>query len=408
MSVETITEFAKQAIVERTHMSDEIYDMFVLYYGEDNVDTDIDAIRSGVLNAIYITESMTEEEVEYAIDSTLSSLYSCFSITIHWPVVTIKNDLGNKTDIYDLFCILRIDTRNGKLREVAFKKSTYTKMQFNCGYVHSHISSFNSISCYLNNETDFKRYANDYKTPKSFCFGHGPIRSTLNRLMNAGYDANMYYLLCRELDVCVGIESLAGGPYIRMSSINGSENKYARTSYGAAQMSQNERKFIKYFLEHSDMNFIFNGNEYAIGSSYLDFALYATKMFFKYARENKESLSDNDIKDMLVYVTKRNGKFFSNMRNVFQNYKFAKWINENDVEIIKFKGKSYFLRIIEDKKERHEPKMSLIRQDMATYMWDLVSIMINSEENIYDRIQNDDDGAVSEDEHEKVLYRFIV
>lgn len=407
MSVEIITKFAKQAIAEKTHMSDEIYDAFVLYYGEDNVDTDIDTVRRSVFNNLYIDECMTEEEASRAIDGILSSLCPYFSITIHWPAVTIKNDLGNKTEIYDLFGIIKINPCDGKLYETAFKKSTYTKMQFNCGYVHSHLSSFGEISRYTNEE-EYKRRASDYKVSKNFCFGSGPIRSTLYNLMNGKPDAEMYYLLCRELDVCVGIESLAGGPYIRMSSINGSEYEYKKTSYDVPQMPYKEKKFIRYFLEHSDMNFIFDGNEYAIGNSYLDFALYTTKMFFKYARENKESLSKNDIESMLEYVTKRNGKFFSNIQNVFRNYKFAKWINENNIEIIKFKGKSYFLRIIDDKKGKHEPKMSLIRSDLASYMWDLVSVMINSEDNIYDRIQNDNNSTVSEDEHEEMLYKFIV
>ena len=125
------------------------------------------------------------------------------SILVWFPEVVVTNDNNRSTTIYDTYIKVSLNT-NGTIRnEFKLCRSTFTEEQYDSKYVFSHCPSANLkqgpfwLSC---------------------CLGRGPIRYTISNLMNE-YDLDIWLLFCIELEAYLRVESLEGGPYIRLESI---------------------------------------------------------------------------------------------------------------------------------------------------------------------------------------------
>lgn len=122
------------------------------------------------------------------------------NIIIHWDKITITSENDNTHEILDLYARIRL-TVSGRYMDVKLIRSTFTKDEATAGYVHSHVVRANGRV--------------EFEPP---CFGKGPIRNTITSLAQ-DYDEDLWRLFFVELDRFVRVESLSGGPYIRMSSI---------------------------------------------------------------------------------------------------------------------------------------------------------------------------------------------
>jgi hypothetical protein len=124
----------------------------------------------------------------------------------------------------------------------------------------------------------------------SCCLGSGPIRQTISTLCTE-YDLNVWQLYCFELESYVQTESLAGGPWRRMSNItsipykeNSRINKYLTVFNWPTQTSFRSlfRDFIEYFVRHNDIPFCYANKSYMIAMPYLDFALFVSNKFIEW------------------------------------------------------------------------------------------------------------------------------
>lgn len=165
----------------------DIYQVFKDYFGEDKVD-----LQEGDLR---------------------ECSHADYSIIVHWDSVVITNEMNRSTEIYHLYATIGIDNAGTIHGYPAFLRSEYTEVQWKAGYTHSHIPTFSNISRAL--------------TWRASCLGTGPINRTIDRLSRvATANTDVWLLFCVELDKYVTVESLTGGPYMRMENIEG----YARTS----------------------------------------------------------------------------------------------------------------------------------------------------------------------------------
>ena len=169
-----------------------VYDVFKDYYGEKRLDI---------------------QRYDSSFNFRLSG-YLCLSgfdgwyIMIHWPEVEVVNEKDEKVTIWGLYGIVFINGEGRLQDKPVFNRSTYNLEQYSSGYVHSHLHT---------------RRLNDIDQCKEFsipCLGSGPINSTIHKL-EGEYDIDIWRMFCWELDKMVHVESLTGGPYIRMSTING-------------------------------------------------------------------------------------------------------------------------------------------------------------------------------------------
>ena len=192
-------------------------------------------------------------------------------IIIKWDKVTITNENNNKHTIYDLFG--KIDLENGLFRRVRFKRSTFSNIEFSNSYIHSHITRISDLNHYK--VTDWH----------DCCFGRGPIRRTIATLTTY-MDLDRWRLFFFELDKFTKVESLQGGPYIRMTSLTSTKGKLISLAPTIkCERSLNNpfwKNFIKMLILEDTFNFNFNGLLYNINEPYDTLLMKISKKFLKY------------------------------------------------------------------------------------------------------------------------------
>lgn len=252
-----------------------VLEIFNNHFGEENVDTNIPKFED--LRAHTTSTSV--------MLSRLMSHYNCVDIIVKFPEVTITNEKGNSVFVKNLFAkqtlIIRYDARKEESTCVLSNAFTLSRSHFYVShiladYMHSHCNGIPLLST---------------GTPwLSCCLGSGPIRQTISTLCTE-YDLNVWQLYCFELESYVQTESLAGGPWRRMSNItsipysdNPRINKYLTVFNWPVQASFRSlfRDFIEYFVRHNNIPFCYANKSYMIAMPYLDFALFVSNKFIEW------------------------------------------------------------------------------------------------------------------------------
>ena len=171
----------------------------------------------------------------------------------------MTNENDKSIIIQDLYAKIELDAKGNiptEDRGFTLNRATYPMEQWVCGYMHSHISNIPK-----GNLTSFQ----------SPCLGTGPINNTVLELKN-NCDSTEWMLFCQELSMYVTVESLRGGPYIRMETIGSKRQSSDYTDFkltsrsireviGSYWIPQDKREyfnsiysgFIPYYLEHGHL-----------------------------------------------------------------------------------------------------------------------------------------------------------
>ena len=138
---------------------------------------------------------------------------------IHIPEKTVTNEYGRTHKVYDGYVKFSLNA-NLKLRDYPlYTRSRMTKKEIISGYAFSH--------AYVLKEEDLiyaKNHPNSAAEQlfKNLCFGSGPIVTSISRIREVNSEEN-WRIFFNDLDSYLEVESISGGPYVRMESINGSE-----------------------------------------------------------------------------------------------------------------------------------------------------------------------------------------
>lgn len=387
-------------------------DMFNVYFGEQNVSFEDDIVDRLARKVEKQCMKATNDE-----NVAIRTIQSCadiepVDIIVRWPAITITNELGNTTDIYDLFGIVALHC-NGRIWDITFKRTTYTKKQFESGYIHSHIPGF-IIS--RNNENDIVGLFNYIAKPKKFCFGRGPINNTIYRMKTTAPTAEDYLMLCRELDICVRIESLEGIPYRKISEIGSggsTEYAYQRTERWM-RIGKMPYGFIRHFMKNAKFKYVFSNGQMNIGMPFNEFAIEMTREFIMYAKEN--NLDRKTIDALITEAAFDGTKIMVGQNQNIDIDKIKDLIKAVDVPIVMFKGTPYKIKFVNDNNEQND-KLHIVKSNFASYVHDLVTLVINSKTDTIGQTeterQNDTDiqcntTEETDDEHETKRCSFIV
>lgn len=170
------------------------YLAFKDYFGEDKIDLCLPYKPSELYN-------------EYKSVKNLSFMDNVPpQLTIWFPNVEIKNEQGNSYPLKDVYMRLSVFPTNGCTTRLSLCTATYTRDQYNAGYMHSHAPSIGG------DNVEFK----------NVCLGNGPLSHMVGYAPSKVSDDKLFYYysqIAYEIERYVGVESLRGGPYIRMSSI---------------------------------------------------------------------------------------------------------------------------------------------------------------------------------------------
>ena len=239
------------------------------------IGTTLDHIRAAAIDTAHLMEYLSIPKVnELLMDENPDSSKSLF---IHWPEVTISNEKDESIDIKDLFCRIPLFFKGMSFREsesLTFMKTTYTKVQWDCSYLHSHTQTIGR------NPFVFKH----------FCLGTGPIKNTISTLKRNSSDPMAMALFFWELDKIAHVESLSGIPYNRLSTVTQNESfvevtfasrsnslhTYLRGSTGYA------RDFMSSFFKAVSLPFGFRDGKYVLGCPFTDFIITVSNYYKKW------------------------------------------------------------------------------------------------------------------------------
>ena len=230
-------------------------------------------------------------------------------ITIYFPEVKITNENELSTTIYDMYARVLLNTDGTIVQSPEFCKATYTKAQWNKNYIHSHIRTLNKSEAYLWRDS---------------CLGGGPLRTTIPSLM---VDSNLelWPLFCLELDRYLQVESLKGGPYIRIEQLSNNTvtrkvktllNTYSNRRYSSVYSTEEKeliKGFISYIIRNKVLPIVYTVKGYDIGLSPIDTIIKLTQAFTdyynkEYTKQFPEGISIQKLFDsnVLAHVTIEN------------------------------------------------------------------------------------------------------
>lgn len=335
------------------------------HFGEDNVDlvTPRDYRRLRIQN--------TELPDSLGFDA---------AVLIHWDTVTVSNENNDTVEIKDLFGLVVV-TSEGKLRDYpVFTRSTFTTRQFRKGYIHSHVRPF---------------HRDDIGDFKGCCFGSNPMRNTLAALM-VSYDEMNWRMFCVELEAFTQVESLIGGPYIRMTNLRSAGN-YSLSILDSMRTEEYEtdyytdsssfyyisnkglpkeylKSFLKYYLTNSNVKFSFTlFEDYAswrLSAPTFDTVLDITYHYINWLNSIASSIEHNvfaNLKYCLIECVIADNNIYVSSRSDHNSF-----IPPTDITIIpSFKGREYKLVVEDDPEEtaiQHVLDTEVLRQIITTMM----------------------------------------
>lgn len=259
--------------------------IFLDYYGEERTELYITGFDE-VLNHF--------RNVEISYTSMVDYIKKAHMI-IRFPEVRIENEYGMHIDVEDLWVKvpLYIDKVNYNreysddnirwLLDTSFRmtRSKYNLSHLKVDYMHSHCPGVQwdaSLDQWM-----------------KCCLGTGPIKNTCATLCS-DYDPDIWQLFCIELEKYVETESLAGGPYRRMSSIiekyekskNWEENRFGySTIFTGREAPDNKtfnmfKDFMLYYLKHFNIPMCFKMHSFSIGESYFKFRTHMSRCFIEW------------------------------------------------------------------------------------------------------------------------------
>lgn len=263
----TKEEFYDRGIVK----INEVYQIFKDHFTEDRVD-----LRNILSKETFCNRCINPGNDSYTVDEGDSPY-----IIVHFPVVTITNEYNDSVTIKDLWAKVFLTYKGTMKFGFLLNRSHYPISHWKSDYMHSHIPGIP------------KHRISDFLSP---CLGTGPIRDTISSLIS-GYDELLWQLFCRELEVYVTVESIAGVPYRRLKNIG--ETDYRSTlirrdcfcteykyRYNNSALSKNVlRKFIKYLIDKKHLKFNFNGTSYSIAMSSFDYYVNVSNIFIEWYNE---------------------------------------------------------------------------------------------------------------------------
>lgn len=299
-----------------------------------------------------------------------------FAIMVWWPTVTVTNDNSKSVIIKDLYAKIVI-TSEGRIpyESSGFKlsRTTFSNDQWASGYLHSHIPRLyrQEVPCFYNP-----------------CLGRGPIRNTIMDLKNE-YEEAVWMLFCQELALYVTVESLAGGPYIKMEEIGASKElknfkgftevdsiSYFKRSSNSSDLIFDDmiKEFTLWYLQHGHLKFNYSEERFRCGLSYYDFIIDISNSFIEWFNlfGNRSALQSLYVSEIIIKAKVAQGKFYKSST--------VDLVNTSDIEgrpVLTFKGEIKSLHIEPPIPSNNEYITTLLHHDIAMYILGRILRIIN-------------------------------
>ncbi len=301
---------ADNAISERFSQAVEIFNQ---QFGEEHIDV--------VNEKKQFVSYWTGESVKDFFLSH-SATAATRAIIIKIDSETVTNELGLSTVIYDLFIKLAFRRDGTTISSISYKRSTFTENQLFSNYIHSHCQRFSTSS------------PDEWK---SVCTGSGPINNSLFMLGNPSTPIEVFYGFIAELRQIVKVESLSGGPYIKIEHILGPykevNNIRKADSFG---IKHPLKELLISYIKSDRMKFGYLYGRFCLGCTFVEWLIDFTQYAIAWGEKNHHqiALRDVTIKDNRICVITGTSMSEETIKGLIGKH------------VITFKGKEYGLKII--------------------------------------------------------------
>ena len=248
-------------------------------------------------------------------------------------------------------------------------RSTYSKVQFDSNYMHSHICSIPK---------------GNYNTFQAPCLGHGPIRGTIGTLENEN-DETTWMLFCQELAMYVTVESLRGIPYNKLENIGYHDVEMEANNYrlcnndaGRVQFALhridpqlNIHDFMKYYAGHNNLSFNYVDGRYTIGIPCYDYMLDVSNAFIDfinskhYTPEQYERVIEGGTLNRCLAA---GGKFYVCKES-------SDTSDDSGAFVCKFKGKDIYLKIVYENAQEAQETLILTNDIAMPILYEFLQII---------------------------------
>lgn len=300
--------------------------------------------NSAVSNSDYRVSRNTKLEEAFQHDEFLDwfvskitvaacPLLPLYAIIIRFNDVIVSNGKGDKALIQEIYVKVPLKYNGNLYSGMWWLRTTYSYYHWRNSYAHSHLSRIST------------RQAPTWKNP---CTGNGPINLTMDSLRTHPTD-DLWALFCYELEECIKVESLTGGPYIRIDELcEGEVTVYSDLGITEASPwdSTVEKELIQNVINSGKLEFKWENGAYSVCNSVADLMTIVSTEFFKICKEYNENSSLPRISTFSCY--------FCNAVISGQNIKVVSGCSElthavglNNTVLFTFKGAPVKLRILD-------------------------------------------------------------
>lgn len=258
---------------------------------------------------------------------------SLYAIIIRFNDVVVSNGKGDKALIQEIYVKVPLKYNGNLYRGMWWLRTTYSYYHWRNNYAHSHLGRIST------------RQAPTWKNP---CTGDGPINLTMDSLRAHPTD-DLWALFCYELEECIKVESLAGGPYIRIDELwEGEVTVYSDLGITEAFPwdSTVEKELIQNVINSGKLEFKWENGAYSVCNSVADLMTIVSTEFFKICKEHSKNPALPSIPTFSVYFCNAviSGQ---NIKVVSGDRELTHAVSLNNTVLFAFKGTPVKLRILD-------------------------------------------------------------
>lgn len=224
------------------------------------------------------TESNRTQLAAIAARHLTTAQVPLYTIIVHFHNITVSNEHDESTLIEDIYAKVNVNHQGLLINRMWWLRTTVSWWHYISEYRHSHLPHVSLAS------------PPEWMTP---CLGTGPIVMTIDSLQTS-VDLDLWPLFWLELDKCIRVESLDGGPYIRISQLGGAERvintykKFSQTAEGGGDFFED---LISGLVASKAIRFVWQSDQIRIANSFIEFTLLLSNQFLVRINQSPDTVN---------------------------------------------------------------------------------------------------------------------
>lgn len=204
-----------------------------------------------------------------------------YAILVKFEDITVSNERDESTTIEEIFAMTHLSYSGHCVDRMFWSRTKASALHYLSGWRHSHLHTTSNAG-------------NNYSEWRTPCLGTGPITMTINSL-ESEYNLDLWALYWLELDQCIRVESIEGGPYARISSIRErslvyeTHETYINEIQGSMIYPEKITQLVKRVAASGKVKWAWRVNKFVITTPFVEFVSIVSDCYLDMLRESVPS-----------------------------------------------------------------------------------------------------------------------